>query len=157
MCQVSVPQEVTDVVNEFVQQNKVFTAYDVTVAARRRTKQNVRHNDVRQYVTHFMNFEPEAQGYGAASINLNIPGKGNPVAIVFFPQGQDPYSHPLAVQVGSAPQDDGTPDDGTQSDGSAPASTVQGDPNSPFDDEVVKITAEGRLNIPKSVILTNLS
>ena len=147
MCQVSVPQEVNDVVAEFVSQNKVFTAYDVTVAARKRTSHNVRHADVRQAVTGIINNDTtnrvaNAADYVMTLLSLNIPSKGNPQALVYHPMNVDPYTHPMAMQntVAPAPVDDGT---------AAPVDDGQGNVI-PFDG--IDLTVEGRLNIPKKVL-----
>jgi hypothetical protein len=147
MCNVSVPQEVNDVVVEFIQQGKVFTAYDVTVEARKRTTRNVRHSDVRQMVAGIINNDPAGAAlYFMTTITLDIPGKGNPQAVVHYPMGVDPQSHPMAVKT-SAPV---TVDNGSPADA---APVDDGGDAAPFDgDEVVEVTVEGRLNIPKKIL-----
>jgi hypothetical protein len=147
MCQVNVPQEVNDVVAEFVSQNKVFTAYDVTVAARKRTSHNVRHADVRLAVMGIINNDTanrvaNAADYVFTMLSLNDPSKGNPQVIVYHPLSVDPYTHPMVLPntVAPAPVDDGS---------TVPADDGQGNVI-PFDG--IDLTVEGRLNIPKKVL-----
>lgn len=150
MCNVSVPKEVNDVVVEFVNQGKVFTAYDVTVEARKRTSHNVRHSDVRIAVPGIINNDPAGAAlYMMSPINLDIPSKGNPQVIVHHPLGVDPSTHPLALKV-NVSLDPATP----------PVTTVdvpvdQETDADPFDGKEVSVTVEGRLTIP-SKILSNV-
>ena len=50
MCTAVAAQEILDVLTEFIQNKKVFTAYDVTTEARNRTSETVLHNDTRRII-----------------------------------------------------------------------------------------------------------
>lgn len=121
--QTTVPQEVSDVLVEHVNGGKIFTAYDITTEARKRTNQNVRHREVRDYVHAEYQTTFFGGNYTQTPIMLNVPG--NPQAICYHPDGTDANDHPKALKPsqmgtpadvdGGTDSDDDTEDDGTAS------------------------------------------
>jgi hypothetical protein len=148
-------QVVLDTLKLFQDQDRVFTAYDITVAARQSTTERVDHDDVRRIV-HDEWHKGEFQDHMERTENVLLTT--GDYAIVYYPDcksagahrlydnGQDaPVSQPSVSGVGvssstqSAPLPSSTPRMGgssTQSDGSI----------------IVKITNENRINVPQKMV-----
>jgi hypothetical protein len=86
-----------DVVNDFVKQNKMFTAYDVTQEVRNRLGPNIKvgHNVVRDKVHDMFFWGFMSDTYNAAETKFP---NGN-VAILYHPNGTNPadYQKPVGV------------------------------------------------------------
>jgi hypothetical protein len=137
MNNVLVAQTIIEVLEQMALDGKVFTAYDVTVAARAATTETVGHNDVRgivdnEYVT------SQLAAYDRELCSLNV--SGNPQAFVYFPAGKSASEHILVD------------DDGHTAQPSAPAvSTVSTHASTPIvdlDDDEYKTRKDGRIQIP---------
>lgn len=130
--QTTVPQEVADVLTEHVNSGKTFTAYDITTEARKRTNQNVRHRDVRDYVHTEFQTTLFGGNYSQTPIMLNVPG--NPQAICYHPDGTDANDHPKALkpsQMGTPADVDGGAADDDVTDGSDLDGTASTPPVAP--------------------------
>lgn len=133
-CNSTVANTILEMIAELCKNLEVFTAYDVTLAARKVTSDNVVHNDVRviienEFVTQQM------VGYDRQLCVLNISSQ--PQANVYFPDTKSVNDHPLVTVTPVTP--------GTG--GSSPA-TVHVD----LADDEVKTTKEGRVQIPRKLL-----
>jgi len=81
--------EIEDVVTEFVDNNTMFTAWDVTLATRKRSKDRVQHYEVKREV-HRMFDNGNMTGYNRQLANL--PGV-NPQPWLYFPPSADPNTY----------------------------------------------------------------
>jgi len=136
MCTVTVAQEILDCLRVKVSQGEIFTAFDVTQAARVATSETVLHRDVRNIVGN--EFVSGAMGDYQRQL-VELDAKDNPQALVYFPDGTDPYDHPMAVRpVAPDPADDEVLED-----------TVGTDSTNP---DVFTVTAEGRVNVPLKLL-----
>ena len=141
----------------------VFTVKDVTDDARDMTtyKDNVIDHPEVQTIVHneFLTgqFPPN---WNQDSIELNVDG--NPVAIVYYPDGKDALDHPLAlngnggavapVQVQSAPTSSvPTVIQKVQATRAANAAPKQGGNTKDGDSFICETTAEGRINVPRDL------
>ena len=132
-------QIVLDILEEFQDSNVVFTAYDITVEARERTDENIRHQEVRDIVHgEWDNSEFMPHMNQEEFARLNVYGD---YAVVYYPDGKTAQDHPLAIKnVVSQP--------------TKPTSTSKMGGSYPKADgsTVVKATAEGRINIPQKMV-----
>ena len=81
--------EIVDVVNEFVNDGNMFTAWDVTVAVRKRSKDRVQHFEVKKEV-HRMFDNGSMSSYNRQLANLpNI----SPQPWLYFPPSADPSAY----------------------------------------------------------------
>ena len=127
MCSVMVANEILEVLGEFISDKKVFTAFDVTTETRKRTSDNVRHFEVRNIIgNEFMT--NQMVGYNRELCTLDAGVK--PQALVYYPDSKQASDHPLVEDI--------VVDDGDNTDSS--------DPN------IIKVTTEGRFNIPKKIL-----
>lgn len=101
--QTTVPQEVADVLTDMVNKGQIFTAYDVTQAARDKTagmdpaqRPNIRHREVRDFVHSEFVSTMFGGTYSRSDIELNVAG--NPRVICYHPDGKDPLDHPKALK-----------------------------------------------------------
>lgn len=87
----SIKSVVRNVVDEFVQADRLFTAYDVTKAVRVRAGRstNVRHNEAKEEVHALL--EPQLNA-GLYKRELRNFGAGEP-AWVYYPDGEDPNTY----------------------------------------------------------------
>jgi len=129
MCSAITCDVILDVLTKAMNAGDVFTAYDVTVRARTATTDSIPHCDVRDIVrSEFV--KDEMEGYSRKLSKIN--SAGSPDAFVYYPDGKKASDHSLV--------DDTTDNDGDDD----TASTDDGD--------VFTLTAEGRVNIPKSML-----
>jgi len=142
MCNVAVAQEVLDVLNEFYTQGKIFTAFDVTKGARKRSLDIISHRDVRMVVGTEFN-TGQIPGYDRVLCVLDLGS--SPQALVYHPVGSDPLNHPLVGSLVTAPALDADDDEKLED-------TVGTDSTASTDPDVYKVTAEGRVNIPKKLL-----
>jgi hypothetical protein len=163
MCQKNVPQEVRDVISEFVAQGKVFSNYDVVAEARTRTNSNVRRDEVREEITHQL-LSGQMETYSNALVDLD---KGDTVvrALVNFPAGSSPDDHPLVVAVVNVDDEDEDEDEDEEEDDDGSSFSIvavvdeEEDEEEDEEDEEDsnislkrKTTSEGRINIPLSIL-----
>lgn len=78
--------EIENVVNDFVRDNKLFTAYDVTLAVRQKVKDRVQHHEVKREV-HKMFDSGNVFGYNRTLANL---AGVNPQPWIYHPLAADP-------------------------------------------------------------------
>jgi len=135
MCSVAIQSCIQEILDQKVRDGEAFTAFDITQAARQCTDENVRHSEVRGIVQNSFESD-EIPGYIRELCSLNLPG--NPQAFVYFNIMKSAADHPL---VGSVPAPDDSDDDGED----------DSDGDSLQDGEVIA-TAEGRVNIPTSIL-----
>jgi hypothetical protein len=87
--------KVDAVLDEFIEDDNAFTAYDVTLTLRDKfPKKNIRHGEVKEIVHKAM---LEYSGYERKLIDVNKPGDW---PWVYYPEGYDPNSY----TVGKGPQ-----------------------------------------------------
>ena len=119
---------INDIIGEFVSQGKLFTAYDVTTEARKRTLSNVRHDLVReclQETDEFVNND-----YSSELVTLDTIGY--PKALVYYPLGGNPFDYHLTKQDVQDPRSHTT---------AVTSNAVN-----------CVVTAENRVNIPKDFL-----
>jgi hypothetical protein len=138
MCNVLAANTIIEVLDEKIQNGELFTAYDVTLAARLATDENIVHNDVRNIVDNEF-VTNQMAGYDRELSTLNL--SSNPQAFVYFPDGKSANDHPL-VDTSVTPSTVNTPV-------SVPVSTS----DVVLNDDEYKTTKEGRVQIPRK--LTN--
>jgi len=81
--------EIVDTVNEFVGSGRMFTAWDVTVEVRKRSKDRVQHFEVKKEV-HKMWDSGDIHGYNRVLANLqNV----NPQPFLYYPPSADPTTY----------------------------------------------------------------
>lgn len=129
MCTVLVANTIIEVLDEKCKNKDVFTAFEVTKEARNKTSDTVLHKDVRDIVNNEF-VTSQMQDYDRELCVLDM--SGNPQALVYFPDGKSVSDHPL---VSDNTITDDTSDDDTD-DGP----------------DVYKLTAKGRINIPKKLV-----
>ena len=130
-----VAQTIIEVLEQMALDAKVFTAYDVTVAARLATTEIVIHNDVRGIVENeFVTSQLASYDRELCSLNLS----GNPEALVYFPAGKSASDHVLVLNSIPAVSIPAV----STSVISAPAVTVD------LDDDEYKTRSDGRIQIP---------
>lgn len=157
MLTVSVAQTILDVLGQMRTDGEIFTAFDVTKKVRIDLSNgaDIPHRDVR-VVVHNEFATGAMLGYSQlAGVELNV--SGNPQVIVYYPDGTDPYDHPLAMQpapAGVAPDPDDDDDSSTDTTSTDTTSTVkQGGADLQDDGSIIcSFTSEGRINIPKSLL-----
>lgn len=132
MCSVSTVNAVIEVVEDFIKQEKIFTAYDITTEVRKRAGEQVDYHSEIKRVVHG-GFDWIRAGYQSTLITLDIPQ--NPQAFVYHPLGTDPMKYPLALQ-------DNTDTDDNDNGGTDPVQT----------NKINRVTGERRLNIPKKIL-----
>jgi hypothetical protein len=81
--------EIVDVVSDFVNSGSMFTAWDVTVAVRKRSKDRVQHFEVKKEV-HRMFDQGDMTGYNR--VLANLPGV-NPQPWLYYPPSADPTTY----------------------------------------------------------------
>src|SRR5262245_50024005 len=93
--------EIVDVVTDFVRDNKMFTAWDVTIAVRKRTQDRVQHFEVKKEVHGFFG----KGGMSNYSRTLaNLPNVGNTQPWIYHPTNADASLYTgTPVDAGSAP------------------------------------------------------
>lgn len=143
----TVSQIILTALTERIDSRSVFSAFDVTEDARKETKDNVYHNDVRDIVANEYAIAGEfPDDYCKEAIQLNIPSRGNPYAVVYFPDELSANDHPFATSnalQAPAPAAVSTP---------APAATSspkQGGAVKDGDAFICTETSKGVINIPK--------
>lgn len=139
MCSVMTATTILEILEEKIQNGEVFTAFDITEAARAKTDDTVIHGEVRdivnnEYITGHVTGKP-ISGYDRELSVLNLAG--NPQALVYFPDSMSASDHPLVSDsTVSDNTDDGT-DDGTVDD---------------LGDDEYNLTKEGRIQIPRKLL-----
>ena len=153
-------QLILDVLAMFQAQDKVFTAYDVTVMVRTKTHENIHHTDVQSLVhDQWLTGEFEDNYIRDDMVQLNT--SGNPYAMVYYPDIKGSSDHPLALDqdASSAPaiQPQPAPYQHPLSTGSMPTTTTPakklgGSTKQADGSYVCELTSEGRINIPKEMV-----
>jgi hypothetical protein len=129
-----VASTIVEVLNEKILNEEIFTAYDITIAAREATDDTVIHDDVRNIVGNEFNTN-QIKGYVRELCTLNL--SGSPQAFVYFPDTKSASEHPFVDGVS-------TP---VSSSVSMPVST----PAVVLGDDEYKTTKEGRVQIPRKL------
>jgi hypothetical protein len=135
MCSILVSNAISDALAEFVQDQKMFTAFEVTKRVREQISDTVLHREVRQEVHNGFDFL--SHGYQRTPVLLIVAG--NPQVFVYHPVGTDATDHPQALK-------DTTLD--TDADDTDSSSSVQAS----LPDGVYSTTKEKRLTIPKKIL-----
>lgn len=81
---------IQSVVDQFVQEDRLFTAYDVTKEARTKTRTNIRHPEAKQEVHRLM--EPYVNRGLFKKAPINIPGV-HEAPFLYFPDRADPSTY----------------------------------------------------------------
>ena len=136
MCSMLVATTILESLQDLILGKKVFTAYDVTIEARSKTTDNVKHNEVRDIIENEF-ITQQMAGYDRELCTLNLGS--NPQAQVYFPDNMSASDHPLVGGAVSNPVSQPT----------APTSTA---PTVDLDDDEYKTTSEGRIQIPRKVL-----
>ena len=141
MCTATVAQVILDSLNKMTSAGKVFTAYDVTVEARKQTRDNIRHNDVRKIVGQEFGTNQMPANYLREQTLLETDA-GPQLVLVYFPDDKDESDHPKAIKDEEEDNIFLTP------------SSVVFQAHKAIDDSeiIVEPTKEGRINIPKKII-----
>ncbi len=135
MCSMLSATTILEALQDLVLGGQIFTAYDVTIAARGKTDDNIKHADVRGIVDNEFVTQQMA-GYDRELCTLNLGS--SPQAQVYFPDTKSANDHPLVVSSGSVSAPVSQP--------TSTASAVD------LDDDEYKTTAEGRIQIPRKVL-----
>jgi len=128
MCSVTEAQTILDVIEDFKNDEKVFTAFDVTVEARTRTPDKISHRDTRRILNGEFG-QMVAEGWDRELLPLNV--KGNPSAFVYSADGHLADEHSLVTATTDEDDEDEDVEDG---------------------EIVCTLTAKKRLNIPKNLL-----
>jgi hypothetical protein len=150
MCNVLVANTIVELLEQKVLNGEVFTAFDVTSAARATTDDNVRHNDVRNIVNNEF-ITSQMAGYERELCTLDL--SGSPQAFVYFPDTKSASDHPL-VSADSVDLTDDSDDDTDSHDSFARIPTTSDtstDNDVVLGDDEVKTTKEGRVQIPRNL------
>jgi len=145
MSNLMVAQTIIEVLEQMALDGKVFTAYDVTIAARlvenvKASPENVMHDDVRGIVgNEFVTQQLAAYDREFCILDVN----GNPEAFVYFPVGKSASDHPLVSNSAPAVSSVSTV--------STPVSVPISTPVVDLDDDEVATTKEGRVQIPRKL------
>jgi hypothetical protein len=138
--------EITDVVNNFVNDNKLFTAYDVTVEVRKKVSGRVPHDEVKREVHKLFN-SGSIFGYNRALANLSGV---NPQPWVYHPLAADPTTYdgkPVCQNPVAAVASALTPKPPV-----AAALAVVGDDDDEEVDGVYKFDSTDRLCVPAKLV-----
>lgn len=159
MATATASQLILDVLAAFQLQDRVFTAYDVTQAVRAKTSENIRHSEVQDIVHgEWMNGDFDDNYERNDMVQLDVSGK--PFAIVYYPDIKNWSDHPKAIAqpmpaapaIAPAPTPFAHPLSSHPTSASTPSSQRLGGSTKQADGSYVcETTAEGRVNIPKSV------
>lgn len=87
------------IVNDYVNSRRLFTAYDVTLAARARTRKNVAHYLAKEQVHQLMNLHLSNRTYLRDLINVGSGEQPN----LYYPRGEDPSSYANMQTAGRFP------------------------------------------------------
>ena len=96
MLAATVSQIVLDVLKMFQDQDRVFTAYDVTAKAREKTTERIDHCDVRDIVHNAWMMGEFPDNFKRID-GLELSTNGNPLVICYYPDCKTAYDHPLAL------------------------------------------------------------
>lgn len=143
MCNVMVASTIIEVLDEKIQNGELFTAFDITMAARAATDDNVSHNDVRNIVNNEF-ITNQMAGYERELCTLDLSSK--PQAFVYFPDTMSANDYPLIDSVNTH----------TNSIAGGPAVSTLSTPavSTPavdLDDDEYATTKEGRVQIPRKL------
>ena len=133
MCSVLVMTVIEGVLNDMVRDEKVFTVFDVTKEARNISTNNVPHRDVKKAVVNAF-ITGQMVNYNREVCTLNAAD--SPQAMVYFPAGKSATDHPKVESDEASVDDDEDIEDEVDTD----------------DENVIKATKEGRVNIPKKIL-----
>jgi hypothetical protein len=143
MCNTAEATLIIEVLDEKVQNGEVFTAFDITSAARSKTDDNIRHSDVRHIVGN--EFSTQQMGnYDRELRTLDL--SSSPQAFVYFPDTKTAEDHPLVSAALVTPNPTNLGVSHGTSTFPTPTPTVF------LDDDEVKTTAEGRVQIPRKLV-----
>lgn len=142
-------QKVLDALEARINNRSCFTAYDVTTDARDATDERIDHAEVRNIVHNEWATGQFPADYEREEFCILDKAPGQPTAIMFYPDDKSPSDHPLVSDVQAVPVN--VPN--TTVPVSTNISPSQGG-STKVDDSTYECetTAEGRINIPKSLI-----
>ena len=133
MLTVEVSQAICEALENLVMAGAVFTAYDVTKAARALTTERVEHGDTKNIIiSEFVTGNMPNYDKGYRTLD-KIDSK--PFAVIYYPNSKSPDEHPLITGGITKPVSSSIP---------VNFSNVE--------DGVVTATNEGRINLPKKVV-----
>lgn len=142
MCGTMLATKIIEAMDDMVLSGNVFTAFDITEAARAMTSDNVVHDDVRNIVSDAFNAgDMNGKGpddYSRESRMLDLLSHC-PVAVVYFPDTKSASDHAL-ISVQAAP---------VASSVSTPVSTA---PVVVLGDDEYKTAKDGRIQITRKLI-----
>lgn len=134
MCTVATATTIIEVLDEMVQNQDVFTAFDVTMAVRGKVSDTILHNEVRNIVNNEF-ITQQLAGYDRELCSLNV--SGNPQAFVYFPDGKSVSDHDLVISSTDSDNDSDDSDEDLVVD---------------LADDEYRTTKEGRVQIPKKLL-----
>lgn len=134
MCIVIVANTIKEILDEKIQNGDVFTAYDITIAVRAASSENIHHGDVQKALFDRFNVNDLA-GYDRELKTLDLIN--NPQAFVYFPDTKQASDHAL-VSVSAVSSHVSIP--------------VVSTPAVTLDADEYKTTNEGRVQIPRKLL-----
>jgi len=146
MCTTTVAQRILDALQARISNESVFSVFDITTDARDGTDEQIRHKDVKRIVTNEFKTGQFPDDYDKEVIQLDMMDKPN--VIVYYPDGKSASDHPKALKQSTIPTNIPV--------NSIPLKSSMGGNTKDGKEYICKVTAEGRVNIPKN-ILTQVS
>ena len=136
MCNVLVANAIVELLEQKILDGEVFTAYDLTLAVRKTTKDCVRHEDVRNILNNEF-VTSQMAGYDRELCTLDLSNQ--PQAFVYFPDTKSASDHSLVnAPSGSISSHIGSP-------------IITPSPTVILADDEVATTKEGRVQIPRKL------
>ncbi len=145
MCNAAIATTILEVIQQKVLDQKVFTSYDVILEVREGTSDNVRHADVRDIVSNEFSTR-QMKGYTATLCKLSVAV--SPEALVYSPIGKSADDHPLVESDEEDEIDEDEDDDDFDDEDDDEDDALLGD----LGEDEYKLTADGRINIPKKML-----
>jgi len=134
MCSPNIRKLILDILDEYVAEERIFTSFDITKEVRSRTIEKVLHRDVKKEIEKFWS---NAIDYKRVLAAINVIH--NPQVFIYAPINRDINDHPMVIKEEEKfiDYDEDVIDNSTIS--------IK-------DENIVKLTAENRLNIPKKFL-----
>jgi len=142
MCTATIAQNILDALQARINNSSVFSAFDVTTDVRDGMGERVSHKDVRRIVSREFGTGQFPGYYNKEVIQLDIMDKPN--VGVYYPDGKSASDHPKALKQAVTPSS--VPVSSGSSKSKMGGNTKDGH------EYVCKATAEGRVNIPMTVL-----
>jgi len=145
MCTSTISQIILDALEVCINNERVFTAFDVTIEARNKTKDAIFHRDVRRIVQKEFENNQFPRKYVRESIELDA--LDNPYAMVYYPIGKEANDHPKALihNFPTLALNQVAPNAALNKD-------YKGGNVKDGDGYICRATIEGRINVPKELI-----